>query len=100
MAFVKAIEADSLAPGKATIVRANHREYALFNVDGEYYCLDNECPHRDGPLGEGDVEGDVVTCPYHAWQVNIKTGEVQHAFRACVATHPTKVEEGAVWIDV
>jgi len=41
---------------------------AVFNVDGVYYAIDNTCSHRGGPLGEGDLEGTVVACPWHAWR--------------------------------
>lgn len=62
--------------GKSLIVHlADGREIALFNVAGEYYALDNTCPHMGGPLGEGEIEDGKVTCPWHAWQFNIKTGE-------------------------
>lgn len=52
----------------------NGREIALFNVQGKIYALDNACPHMGGPLGEGELEGCVVTCPWHGWQFDVKTG--------------------------
>ena len=47
---------------------------ALFNVDGRYYAIDTECPHRGGPMAEGDVDGFVVSCPWHAWRWDLRTG--------------------------
>ena len=44
------------------------------SVDGTFYVIDNTCKHRGGPLGEGELEGDTVTCPWHGWQYNVKTG--------------------------
>lgn len=49
-------------------------EIALFNVNGNIFAIDNTCPHMGGPLGEGDLEGCVVTCPWHGWQFDVKTG--------------------------
>jgi nitrite reductase (NADH) small subunit len=100
MAFVRVADASELQPGECRVVEAGGREYALFNVEGEFYCLDNECPHRDGPLGEGELEDDVVMCPWHAWQINVRTGEVLYNTMVCVRTHACKVEEGAVLIEI
>ena len=53
---------------------ADGRELALFNVGGKFYCLDNVCPHRGGPLAEGTLDGNVVTCPWHGWRFDVTTG--------------------------
>jgi nitrite reductase/ring-hydroxylating ferredoxin subunit len=100
MAFVKVLSADALPAGQGMAVIAGGREYAVFNVDGAFHCIDNECPHREGPLAEGELEDDVVTCPWHAWQINVRTGEVLYASSLCVGSHACKVEDGAIWIDV
>jgi nitrite reductase (NADH) small subunit len=100
MAFVKVAEEAELSPGQGMVVEADSRELALFNVDGEFFCIDNECPHRDGPLGEGELEDDTVICPWHAWQINVKTGEVLYNPGTCVATHACKVEDGAILVEV
>jgi nitrite reductase/ring-hydroxylating ferredoxin subunit len=49
---------------------------AVFNLDGEFYVLDDMCTHGPGSLSEGFIEGDVVECPFHNGQFNIRTGEV------------------------
>ncbi|HZO88431.1 MAG TPA: Rieske 2Fe-2S domain-containing protein [Chthonomonadaceae bacterium] len=100
MALVKVAEAAELSPGQCRVVSVGSRELALFNVGGEFYCLNNECPHQDGPLGEGDLEEDVVICPWHAWQVNVRTGEVLYMPGLCVRTHPCLVEDGAVFVEI
>src|SRR5438132_11394513 len=100
MAFVKVADAAALSPGGSMVVMAEGRELALFNVDGTFYCIDNECPHREGPLGEGELEDDVVMCPWHAWQINVRTGEVLYSPGTCVATHACKIEDGAVYVEV
>ena len=56
-------------------VEVKGRSIALFNLGGEFYCIDDQCPHEDGPLSEGFVEGDEVECPWHAARFNIKTGK-------------------------
>ncbi len=60
---------------KGVIVRGPEGlEIALFKIDGQIYALDNRCPHMDGPLGEGDVENSIVTCPWHGWQFQVDSG--------------------------
>ena len=51
-------------------------EIALFNCDGEYYAIDNDCTHVGGPLCEGELDGYTVTCPWHGAEFNVRTGEV------------------------
>lgn len=62
----------SLAEGK--LVNAGGQNIALFKVGEDYYAIENTCPHTGGPLAEGAVEGEVVTCPWHGSRFNIKTG--------------------------
>jgi nitrite reductase/ring-hydroxylating ferredoxin subunit len=57
------------------ILLADGHEIALFKVNGEIYALDNSCPHQGGPLGEGTMDGSIVSCPWHGWEFNVTTGE-------------------------
>ncbi len=75
--FVKVASAGELAPGSAKQVEVNGKTIALFNLDGNYFAIGNECTHRGGPLAEGLVEGETVTCPWHGGQFNVKTGAVE-----------------------
>ena len=72
--LMKVAETSDLKPGECKTVAAGERELALFNVDGKFYCLDNTCPHRGGPLGEGTLDGPVVTCPWQGWRFDVTTG--------------------------
>ena len=72
---------------------------ALYNIDGEFHCTDNSCPHADGPLAEGDVEGEIVYCPWHYWGIHIKSGAVTDIVGLSVKTFPCKIEDGFVWIE-
>jgi nitrite reductase/ring-hydroxylating ferredoxin subunit len=100
MPFVKVAEVDQAQPGSSLVVMAGGRELALFNVSGKFYCIDNGCPHSDGPLGEGELEGEVVMCPWHAWQFNVRTGCMIYNDSICVATYPCKVEGDAVLVEI
>lgn len=81
-----------VATGTGIVAEVDGQAIAVFNVDGTFYAIDNTCVHRGGPLGEGELEGDVVTCPWHAWQYNVKTGVSVTNPSASVKTYQVKVE--------
>ena len=66
---------DACPPGSALEVTVKGRVIALFNVDGEFAALDGICPHQGGPLGNGELCGGIVTCPWHQWRFEVKSGE-------------------------
>jgi 3-phenylpropionate/trans-cinnamate dioxygenase ferredoxin subunit len=74
--FVKAAKKGDLSPGEGKCVEVGDKRIALFNLDGEFYAIDDTCTHSGGPLSEGMVEGEKVTCPWHGAVFNIKSGEV------------------------
>ena len=90
--FVKVAKVNELPPGTAREFQADGRMVALFNVDGSFYAVDNTCLHRGGPLGQGTLEGEVVTCPWHGWQYNVKTGEAVFNEQIKVQCYEVKVE--------
>jgi len=70
------------------------------NVNGVYSAMDNICPHRGGPLGQGMIEGGKVVCPWHGWAWDPKTGEAVQNPSAKVAVYPLKIENGDVLVEV
>ncbi len=73
--YMKVARRGDLKPGTGKTVYVNGTPVALFNVDGIYYAIHNTCPHEEGPLGEGELSQAVVTCPWHAHEFDIRTGE-------------------------
>ncbi len=74
---------------------------ALFNLGGTVYALNNTCTHAGGPLGEGKVDGNAVTCPWHGSRFNITNGQVlQPPARRPVATYPIKVQGGEMFVEL
>ena len=100
MARVKIAALDDVPAGQGRTVEAAGKTLAIFNVDGTYYAIDNTCGHRGGPLGEGDLEDRVVTCPWHAWQWDVTTGANVNNPAVKVACFAVTVEQGAIFIDV
>ncbi len=74
--FVKALETAELSPGEGRQLEIEGLSIAVFNIEGNFYAIEGNCSHRGGPLGEGDVEGEIVKCPLHGAQFNVKTGKV------------------------
>jgi nitrite reductase/ring-hydroxylating ferredoxin subunit len=74
--FVKVANTSEIEPGQARRVTVEGKDIALFNVDGQFFALDNTCTHRGGPLAEGQLSGHEVTCPWHGAMFDIKTGKV------------------------
>jgi len=73
---VTVAKASELKPGQAKAVQVKGETIALFNIGGTYYAIDDTCTHSGGPLSEGEVEGTMVTCPWHGAQFNLSSGEV------------------------
>ena len=100
MARTKIAETHELPPGQAKVVAAGGKTLALFNCDGTFYAVDNTCRHRGGPLGEGELEGTVVTCPWHGWQYDVTTGANAANPAVTIACFPVTVEGGTVYVDI
>lgn len=97
---VKVAETTELNPGEGKVVEVEGKSLAIFNADGAYYVIDNTCLHRGGPLGEGELEGKVVTCPWHGWQYDVSTGGNVNNPAVKVACFPVKVEGTSVFAEI
>jgi nitrite reductase (NADH) small subunit len=75
MAFVKVGSLSSLPPGSVTEVIMGEESYAVCNVNGELHALAGICPHAGGPIGQGNVQDNMVICPWHEWAYDCRTGE-------------------------
>ncbi len=98
--LMKVAETADLKPGEARVLEAGGKTLALFNVNGTYYALDNSCLHRGGPLGDGELEGPVVTCPWHGWRWDVTTGANTNNPAVKVACFPVKVDGTGIFVEV
>jgi len=96
--FISVMETASLLPGQGRIVHLRGRELALFNLEGEFFALDNTCPHKGGPLGAGLVANGRVFCPLHGWEFDFTTGACVTRPDRPLGCYPTKVLDGQVQI--
>jgi len=104
--FVKVGELKDLAAGQGKTVEVNGREIALFNVGGTFFAVDNTCKHRPARLrrasrhGEGELDGQIVTCPLHAWTYDVTTGECFDDPACGIDRFAVKVEGNDVLIEI
>lgn len=89
---------DALDPGAIVEIIIGGTAIAVANVDGAFHAISNACPHADGPLGEGSMDGPVVTCPYHGWQFDVRDGSCKTNPYAKVQTFPVKIVGDAVCV--
>lgn len=76
-------------------------DIAVFRTgDGQVYALRDACPHKGGPLSQGIVHGRAVTCPLHAWAIDLATGEPlgADAGKGCAAVVPLQVRDGRIFV--
>lgn len=74
--WVELTSLDEFPVGSVQEFTAEGRIIALFHVEDEVRAIDGICAHAGGPLGEGQLQGCIVTCPWHGWQYDVKTGEM------------------------
>jgi len=84
--------------GNVMEVEAQGVAICLANVEGKLHALDNWCPHRRGPLGQGWVDGKAVVCPWHSWSFDCETGVAEPPERAKVDVFPLKIESDTVFV--
>ena len=93
--------AREVPPGSSKVVKVRGHTVAIFNWEGEFVALDNTCPHQGGPLGEGYLEdAGVVSCPWHGWTFDLKTGISPIDPDVCVRTYPVRVEAGEIIVEI
>ena|SRR5437660_644135 len=91
---------ENIPPREGRPVRLGAIEIAIFNLNGRFLTIDNQCPHKGGPLCDGIVSGATVVCPLHGWGFDLETGLAVRASSPCsVATYPTRVEDGIICVD-
>ncbi len=86
----------------ARVVRTSFGDIAVFRTEaGRIYATEDRCPHRGGPLSQGIVHGDAVTCPLHNWVIDLASGNAGKGVdTACVRTIPVRAEGGRVLLDL
>jgi nitrite reductase/ring-hydroxylating ferredoxin subunit len=98
--FVTVARADQLAPGEVRRVQAGEEEIALARIGDDFYAVQGACLHLEGPLGDGRLEDHVLTCPWHGWQYDVRTGKNEFDLAIQLRTYDVRVEDGEVRVGV
>ncbi len=89
---VRVASASEIPPGSAKVVVVLGHPVAVFNVDGSFHAVSNVCLHRGGPIGEGTLDGPIVTCPLHGWEYDVRTGKNVSNPMARLRTYAVRIE--------
>jgi len=100
MALERAAKVSEIPPGSIKELQVAGKPVALANIGGTFYAINNTCLHRGGPLGQGQLEGSVVTCPWHGWQFDVTTGKAVMDPTAGVGCFRTEVQGDEVFLEL
>lgn len=98
--WIKVAEVGEIAPGEGKTVTAGTLRLALFNDGGEYFAIDDACPHQGASLGEGLLHEGRVICPWHSWIFEVRTGRCPRETHEPVRNYPTRCSGGSVEINL
>jgi 3-phenylpropionate/trans-cinnamate dioxygenase ferredoxin subunit len=99
--LIEVAKTNEIEPGEGKLIEVEGNEIALFNCDGSFYAIDNECTHLGGPLCEGDLEGDRVICPWHGAEFDVKTGNVLGPpAEESVKSYKVRVDSDSIKIEI
>jgi 3-phenylpropionate/trans-cinnamate dioxygenase ferredoxin component len=99
-AWTRLIGTNELAEGAAKVVSLADTEVAVFKIGGKFYAIENECLHRGGPLGEGQLKGHTIVCPWHGWKYDVATGALELMPTLKVRTFDVEVRGDDVLVDL
>ena len=99
MKWIRVTSTENIPLRQGRGVKIGEEEIAIFNLGDRFVAVDNACPHRGGPLCDGIVSGQTVTCPLHGYKVCLETGHVvKPDVSVKVGTYPVRVEDGVVLV--
>ncbi len=89
-----------LQEGQARAIAVGNKVIAVFNHQGEYFAIDDTCPHMGASLSDGHVENGIVTCPWHAWRFRLADGVWADSPRVKIGSYPVRVEGETIQVAV
>lgn len=98
--FIMAAKTNDISPGGCIDAKLEGHCIGIHNVDGQYYAVDNICPHVGGILHSGQLMDGVIVCPIHQWKFDVKTGECIWPGKCEIATYPVKVDGDHIFVDI
>lgn len=97
--WIEVCALEDIARQGSRIVASEQGGIAVFRTaDDQVFALHDKCPHKGGPLSQGIVHGDTVTCPLHGWKIGLKDGEAVAPDKGCTRNFEAKLEGDRVWL--
>jgi nitrite reductase/ring-hydroxylating ferredoxin subunit len=96
--FVEAAKTIEIPLGRVKACVIDGRSIALYHTSDGFFASDNTCPHRGGPLTEGDLSGNEITCPWHLWGFDVVSGVCPGNPEISLVTHEVRVEGDSVQV--
>jgi nitrite reductase (NADH) small subunit/3-phenylpropionate/trans-cinnamate dioxygenase ferredoxin subunit len=98
--FHSVCRVSELAEGEARMVSVADKLIAVFCHEGQYFAIDDTCPHMGDSLSRGYVEKGIVTCPWHAWRFRLSDGAWADNPRIKIGSYPVRVVDGEIQVQV
>lgn len=98
--LVKVGRADEIREDNPRVLQGQGKSIALFRVGGDFFAIDDMCPHAGAPLSGGPVEDGIVTCPWHYWRFRLSDGAWADNPKIKIGCYPVTVADGEVFVDV
>lgn len=100
MAFLRTAKKEEVPAGTIREFQLDGKTVAVANVGGKLFAINNVCLHRGGPLGQGELDGQVVTCPWHGWRYDVTNGKLVTNPAVGVETYPIEVRGDDIFVDI
>ena len=98
--FVTIANTGDIPAGSGKIFDVKGNSVAVWNLGGNFQAFQNVCPHRGGPVGEGELEGNIITCPWHGWSFDLVSGVNTMNPAAKLNKYEVKVENNQIQVAV
>jgi NAD(P)H-dependent nitrite reductase small subunit len=96
--YHKVASIHEIPPGSGKRFEIGDREIAVYHFNGEFYAINDLCPHRGAPLSEGFLEAGKVFCPWHCFDFNLRTGECTTVPSLSVQAYEVKIEGEDIFV--
>lgn len=99
--WVEIVALDDIPQLGSRVIETDTTNIAIFRTaSDEVFAMKDQCPHKKGPLSQGIVHGNSVTCPLHNWKIDLSSGQALGPDEGCTNIFPTKIENGQVFIEL
>lgn len=96
--FIEIANVADVPQGRVRACTVGDRTIAVYHTEEGFFASDNTCPHRGGPLSQGDLIGNEITCPWHLWSFDVATGRCPGNPEVSVETYEVRIENERILV--